>query len=166
MKTYLSIGLAVALASAAVAVPARAQASAEQRAAATELLMAMRVPDLLQSSMQTMLDTQLRAAPELAGVQDVMREFVARYVSWEALREQYVEIYARTFTEEELREMTDFYRSDVGQKLARATPRLMAEATAAGERAVQQHRPELEQMIRARLTQPPPPAPAPPPARP
>jgi hypothetical protein len=164
MKKYLSIGLALALA--AVAVPARAQASAGERAAATELLMAMRVPELLQSSMQAMLDTQMRAAPELAGVQDVLREFAARYVSWEALREQYVEIYARTFTEDEMRQMTDFYRSDVGQKLARATPRLMAETTAAGERTVQAHRAELEQMIRARLTQPPPPAPAPPPARP
>jgi uncharacterized protein len=89
-------------------------------------------------------------------------------VSWEALREQYVEMYANAFTEDELRQMTDFYRTDVGQKLARATPRLMAEGAALGERAIQAHRGELEEMITARLRQPPaapPPAPQPP-ARP
>lgn len=145
---------AAAVLGVAAAAPARAQPSAEQRAAATELLMAMHVPEVLDASVQQMLDQQVSAAPELAGVQDVMREFARRYVSWEALREQYVDIYAGSFTEDELRQMTDFYRSDVGQKLARATPRLMAEGAELGQRAVQAHRAELEQMIRARLGQP------------
>lgn len=165
MKMVSAAVLGVALAAA----PARAQPSAEQRAAATELLMAMHVPEVLDASVQQMLDQQIRAAPELQGVQDVMREFARRYVSWEALREQYVDIYAGSFTEDELRQMTDFYRSEVGQKLARATPRLMAEGADLGQRAVQAHRAELEQMIRARLSQPaaaPPPAPAPPATRP
>jgi hypothetical protein len=147
------LAAAVALALALAAAPARAQASPELRAAATELLVAMRAPEMLESSVRTMLDMQLRNAPELQGVQDVLRDFVARYVSWEALREQYVEIYAGAFTEDELRQMTDFYRSDVGQKLARATPRLMAESAALGERAVLAHRAELQQMIVARLQQ-------------
>lgn len=159
---------ALVLALTLFAAPARAQSSPEQRAAATELLVAMRAPEMLESSIRGMLDAQLRNAPELAGVQDVLREFVARYVSWEALREQYVEIYARSFTEDELRQMTDFYRSDAGQKLARAAPRLMAESAALGERAVQEHRAELQQMILARLRQQSPPAtpPAAPAARP
>jgi len=162
MKMILSAA-AAALGVVLAAAPARAQPSAQQRAAATELLMAMHVPEVLDASVQQMLDQQIRAAPELQGVQDVMREFARRFVSWEALREQYVDIYAGTFTEDELRQMTDFYRSDVGQKLARATPRLMAEGAELGQRAVQAHRAELEQMIRARLGQP---AAAPPAARP
>lgn len=163
---------AVALALVLAAAPARAQASPELRAAATELLMAMRAPEMLEGSVRTMLDAQLRSTPELQGVQDVLREFVARYVSWEALREQYVEIYADAFTEDELRQITDFYRSDAGQKLARSTPRLMAQSAALGERAVLAHRAELQRMIVARLQQQqrqqqPPPAPqAPPAARP
>ncbi|HET7461630.1 MAG TPA: DUF2059 domain-containing protein [Longimicrobium sp.] len=166
MKKILCAAAALVLALGAG--PARAQPSAGQRAAATELLMAMHVPEVLDASVRQMLDEQIRAAPELQGVQDVMREFARRFVSWEALREQYVDIYASSFTEDELREMTDFYRSDVGQKLARATPRLMALGAELGQRAVQAHRAELEQMIRARMGQPgaPPPAPPPPAARP
>ncbi|HYH78997.1 MAG TPA: DUF2059 domain-containing protein [Longimicrobium sp.] len=145
----LPVALALALTLAAGG--ARAQSSAEQRAAATELLVAMQAPQVMQGAIQATLDAQLRATPELQGVQDVVREFVARYVSWEALREQYVEIYAQAFTEDELRQMTDFYRSEVGQKLARSTPRLMAQGAALGERAVQDHRAELQRMILARL---------------
>jgi hypothetical protein len=167
MKKIPSVAVAAALVLAAGA--ARAQPSAGQRAAATELLMAMHVPEVLNASVQQMLDAQIRAAPELQGVQDVMRDFARRFVSWEALREQYVDIYASSFTEDELREMTDFYRTDTGQKLARATPGLMAQGAELGQRAVQAHRAELEQMIRARLAQPgatPPSAPPPPAARP
>jgi hypothetical protein len=156
--------LAVALVLAALATaPAAAQPSQAQRAAATELLVAMRVPELLDNSVRASMEAQLRVTPELRGMEEVMREFARRYVSWEALREQYVELYATTFTEDELRSMTDFYRSDVGQKLARTTPRLLAEGAALGERAIQQHRGELEQMIRARLRPPAPTAPPPPP---
>jgi hypothetical protein len=166
MTKFLSAALALALT--VFAAPTLAQSSPEQRAAATELLVAMRAPEMLESSVRTMLDAQLRNTPELAAVQDVMRDFVTRYVSWEALREQYVEIYARAFTEDELRQMTDFYRSDVGQKLARAAPRLLAEGAALGERAVQEHRAELERMFVARLRQQsaPPAAPAAPAPRP
>lgn len=166
MRKILSAAAAVVLVLAAG--PASAQPSAGQRAAATELLMAMHVPEVLNASVQQMLDAQIRAAPELQGVQDVMRDFARRYVSWEALREQYVDIYASSFSEDELREMTDFYRTETGQKLARATPRLMARGAELGQRAVQAHRAELEQMIRARLAQPgaTPPAPPPPAARP
>lgn len=155
MKKSLSaaLALAVALTLVLAAGRAHAQSAAEQRAAATELLVAMRAPEALQGSIQATVDAQLRASPELAGVQDVIRGFVARYVSWDALREQYVEIYASSFTEDELRAMTDFYRSEVGQKLARATPRLSAQLAALGERAVQEHRAELQQLILARLRQ-------------
>ncbi len=165
MKTFSTAAVALALVLAAG--PARAQASAGQRAAATELLLAMHAPETLQGAVQAGVDAQLRASPELAGVEDVIRGFIARYVSWEALGEQYVQIYADSFTEDELRQMTDFYRTDVGQKLARATPRLMAQGAALGERAVQEHRAELQQLILARLTPPAAPAsspPAPPPA--
>jgi hypothetical protein len=164
MKKSLSAALALALALAAGG--AHAQSAAEQRAAATELLVAMRAPEALQGSIQATVDAQLRASPELAGVQDVIRDFIARYVSWDALREQYVEIYASSFTEDELRAMTDFYRSDVGQKLARATPRLTAQLAALGERAVQEHRAELQRLILARLSQPAAPPPAAPAATP
>jgi len=161
MKHALAAALALA---AAVAMPAHAQPSQAQRAAATELLVAMRVPELLNSQVQASMTADLRTAPQLAGMEDVFQEFARRYVSWEALREQYVEIYAAAFTEDEMREMTDFFRSEAGQKLARTAPRLTAQAAALGERAIQQHRGELEQMIRARLQPAAAPPSTPPPA--
>lgn len=146
--------------------------SPTHRAAALELLEAMRVSEALQLSIETILDAQLQSNPELRPVEGVMRDFFARYMSWENLKEGYARIYAGAFTEPELREMTAFYRTPTGQKLARATPQLMREGSELGQRAVQEHMAELQQAVIQRLSDPTPapappaPAPAPPPPSP
>lgn len=158
--------LAVLLAAA----PAAAQpapVSPTHRAAALELLEAMRVSEALQLSIETVLQAQMQSNPELRPVESVMRDFFARYMSWENLKEGYAEIYSRAFTEPELREMTAFYRTPTGQKLARATPQLMREGSELGQRAVQEHMDELQEAVMRHLSgPPPPPPPAPAPAPP
>ena len=91
---------------------------------ALQLLEAMRMPEQIQSSIATVVATQARLNPDVPGLAEVLRDFLARYVTWDAMKEEYAEIYAGAFTEEELREMAAFYRTPTGQKLARATPQL------------------------------------------
>jgi hypothetical protein len=149
-----------------------APASPSHRAAALALLEAMRVSEALQLSNETVLQAQMQSNPELRPVESVMRDFFARYMSWENLKEGYADIYSRAFTEPELREMTAFYRTPTGQKLARATPQLMREGSELGQRAVQEHMDELQEAVLRHLSGPAPapvppapaPAPAPPPA--
>lgn len=130
---------------------ADAQQSASRRAAAMELLLAMRVPETLQASITTALQVQLQGNPQMRGMEPVLRDFFARYVSWDRLKDQYADLYASTFTEEELQQMTQFYRTPVGQKLARSSPLLLRQGAELGERAVRQHMPELQEMIRQQL---------------
>lgn len=138
--------------------------SPTHRAAALELLEAMRVSEALQLSIETVLAAQIQSNPELQSVESVMRDFFARYMSWENLKEGYAEIYSRAFTEPELREMTAFYRTPTGQKLARATPQLMREGSELGQRAVQEHMEELQEAVLRHLAGPPAPTPSPTPA--
>lgn len=147
--------------------PAAAQpapVSPTHRAAALELLEAMGVSQALQFSIETVLEAQMQSNPELQAVEGVMRDFFVRYMSWENLKDGYAEIYSRAFTEPELREMTAFYRTPTGQKLARATPQLMREGSELGQRAVQEHMAELQEAVLRQLAGPP--APPPPPATP
>lgn len=137
-----------------------------QRAAAAELLEAMHISAALDASINTMMEVQIQSMPALREVEPVMRDFFRRYMGWEALKDQYAEIYARAFTEEELRQFTAFYRTPAGQKLASATPQLMREGAALGERTVQEHMGELQQMILEHLGSRQAPAPAPRPGQP
>jgi hypothetical protein len=67
-----------------------------------------------------------------------MRELFAKRFTWERMKPEYVRMYASFYTEDELRQLTAFYESPVGQKslqiapevagwTARVAQRLMAE---------------------------------------
>jgi len=121
---------------------------------ALQLLEAMHVPEQIQASLETAIAAQVRVNPEVPGLQAALREFLQRYVTWSALRDAYADQYAAAFSEEELREMTAFYRTPAGQKLARATPQLTRVGAELGARLVAAHAAELEQVL-ARLPSPP-----------
>jgi|GEM_PF-1421294 len=142
----------------AQAAAARPEPTPEHRAAALELLEAIDVAGTLEASINSMMEIQMQSNPAVRSVESVMREFFRRHISWDALKGGYVDIYARTFTESELREMTAFYRTPTGRKLSRAMPHLMREGSALGNQAVEEHSDELRQMILDHLnTRTPPP---------
>jgi hypothetical protein len=123
---------------------------------ALQLLEAMRMPEQIQASLATVAATQARMNPDLPGLGDLLREFLARYVTWDALKDEYADLYAGAFTEEELREMAAFYRTPAGQKLARATPQLSRLGAEIGERVMRAHAAELQEMIARRAAAAPP----------
>jgi hypothetical protein len=157
MKTIRALAVLAALL-AACARPAAAQETLRHEMA-LQLLEAMRMPEQIQASLAAVVANQARQNPDLPGLPEVLREFLARYVTWDAMKNEYAEIYAAAFTEEELREMTAFYRSPTGQKLARFTPQLSRLGAELGERTMRAHSAELDQMIARRVgagTAPPP----------
>lgn len=119
--------------------------------AAEELLTEMNAEQMLTESINVMLDAQLQQTPELAQFEDVMRAFLEKYMGWQCLKEHMVRLYAEAFTEQELREIVAFYRSETGRKAIELTPVLMSEGMALGQQAVQDHLSELEQMILERM---------------
>ena len=151
------IALALALLAAAPAgVLAQTTPSAHapsHHAAALEMVEAANMDETLRQSLDTMLKLQTEQNAELKPFEDVMRTFFNRYMSWDALKNDYARLYADAFTEAELRQLTTFYRSPVGQKVATVTPQLMSRASEMGQRAVQAHLPELQQMIMERMQQ-------------
>jgi hypothetical protein len=153
-KIVLTLALLAATVTGAHAQAAAASApSPARRAAALEMVDAANMGGLMDQSINTMLQAQIQQNPQLAPLEDVMRAFFAKYMSWQVLREQYADLYATSFTEQELKQLTAFYRSPVGQKLGRVSPDLMTRASALGQQAVQAHLPELQQAIMERMQQ-------------
>lgn len=149
--------VALALALAAAAAPALAQTSdpsPAQMDAAFALVDEMNMEVTIRESLDAMLRMQLEQNPQIRPYEQVMRDFFARYMSWEELRDDYARLYADSFTEAELREMAAFYRTPTGQKMARLTPSLMARAAKLGENAVQANLPELQRMLMDAMSAP------------
>jgi len=115
--------------------------------AALELLVAMDVENTLEQSIETAMEAQIAGNSDLAPFHDVMEQFLRKYMSWESVKDELADLYAERFTEDELHQLTKFYRTDVGKKMARLTSDLMAKAGEIGQKKVEDHVSELQSMI-------------------
>ena len=136
----------------ALAVSAQAQQpSASHVKAVEELLQAMNVSVAMDRTIDVMLKAQIDANPEIKPYEDIMRQFLAKYLSWESVKPGMIQMYAEAFTEPELRELAAFYRTPLGQKAMTQLPELVQKGSALGQKAIQDHLPELQEAIAKKM---------------
>lgn len=137
-------GLALAL---ALVFSGSAVADDGARAEAERLLDVMHMDDVLDAAIDTALDAQVTANPGLAPYRAVMRGFLAKHMSYAALKPQLVDLYASEFTATELADTIAFYSTGTGQKLLEKLPSLMGKGAELGQQSIQEHLPELQALI-------------------
>ncbi len=141
---------------AAAATPAVAPLSAGHRKAAEALLVATNAGQNMTLAIDQMLAGQIEQNPGMKAVEPEMRAYLTRYMSWAALKDEMVQLYASAFTEKELRELTKFYLTPLGRKTIEQLPQITAAGMEIGQRRMQEHLPELQQAIAEKMkTQPP-----------
>jgi hypothetical protein len=85
-----------------------------------------------------------------AAVEEIRAEARALYVrifTADELRKQTVELYTKHFTEEEIVELTEFYRTPLGQKTLAATPAIMTDVMKVAMPAIQKEMPAFQQKV-------------------
>ena len=122
-------------------------------AAADSLLMASNMETMLAGMAERTVQSQLQAMPQLAPFADIFREFMFEQMDWKVLRPEFLALYVQTFSESELREVTAFYRTPLGQKLLAKSPELMARAMELSNRRVQAAMPRMLERIQARAAE-------------
>jgi uncharacterized protein len=120
--------------------------------AAESLLDLLDMDRMLRQSTDAMLRMQQEQNPMLAQFDDIMREFLERYLSWEELRPEYVRLYTDIYSEAELREMQAFYRTPLGQRMIATMPELMIRSSEISQRRMQAHMPELMRRLMERAS--------------
>lgn len=120
------------------------------RQSAEELVRAMNIEQTAMAGVNAMFELQIQQNPMLLPYRDVFQDWAKSFLSWEALAPQVIDVYAANFTEEELREMTAFYRSPTGQKALTKMEGLFRECAEIGQKLAERHQGELQEMIRQR----------------
>lgn len=145
MRPWISISILSSLA----LVPAATgeEISASHRAQARELLRAMELGEQFNSSLPLMIDVMARQNQGMTRYREVIDAWIRRYMTWEAVEPEMVELYAQTFSEPEMRELVAFYGTPVGKKTARAMPQLTEKGMVIGQRIGQAHAEDLRRMI-------------------
>lgn len=124
-----------------------ADKAAEQ--AAAQLLESMNMEVALQQGIEQTLDIQLQQNPNLQPFKATMLQFLNKYMSYDSLKPELIQIYAATFTATELQQINAFYATPIGQKVISKMPQLMAQGGQLGAKRVQDNIAELQQMLQA-----------------
>jgi hypothetical protein len=100
---------------------------------------------------QAMPEAQQGQTPEQKKIVTDFQQRVVALVNaklgWKALEPDFINLYATTYTEEELDGILAFYKSPVGQKMLEKTPELMAKSTEITQQKMRELQPEMNQMI-------------------
>ena len=123
------------------------QAGSSHQKAAEQMLTLMDMQSVMTRSVDEMLKAQIQANPTIAPYETVMKQFFAKYMSWDSLKPDIVKLYMKEFTEAELAELTAFYQTPTGKKAVQSMPNLMSKGAQLGVQRVQQHMPELQAAI-------------------
>lgn len=102
-----------------------------------------KMEDAINATIDQMTDMQMRANSNLSAYRPVVLAFFRKYMAWESLEGDFVKLYMKEFTEDEMKEMTRFYDSPLGKKITRRLPEITAQATAIGQTRVQDNLGEL-----------------------
>ena len=137
MKKILAIMMMTVM---AVSMFAAEAVSAERSKLAGELLTIMRQEQQMKNAFQMMRNMQQKMLPQMLeqnGVKltadqqaeqkkmmDEVMNIVEEEMSWNKLKPIVVEAYATTFSEQELKDLTTFFKSPVGQNFLDKTPML------------------------------------------
>lgn len=142
---------ALALVLVAGLAPAAAAQSHAQKESAAELLEVMKMDVAVRDATMMSVEMQVEANPALAPFRDVMSEFVDKYLTWQAMKPDLIQLYAESFSEPELRELIAFYRTPTGQKTIALLPELTRKGAEIGARLMELHAQELQEMIQQRV---------------
>jgi hypothetical protein len=117
--------------------------------AAEEMLLVSGTSAQFDKSVQNVINQYSGQIPETnrAAFVQVMTSFLNKYSSWDILKKDLMLMYAREFTEAELKQLTAFYKTPLGIKLNQKQPVLMQTAMTIGQQAVIAHQDELKQML-------------------
>lgn len=126
-----------------------AMADAASEKQAEILLSKLNMKTAMEQSMANLIDLQVQQQPALAPFRGVMQEFFAKYMSYESLKPDMVQIYAQAFTAGELKEINAFYETGTGKKTLEVMPTLMGQGGQLGAQRVQSNMGELREMIQA-----------------
>jgi hypothetical protein len=143
MKRLLMI---LALVLAATPAAAQPEVSPGEMAAVRELLEVSRTRENFILAME--LGMEQGGMGELTPeVRTVLREFMDEHFRFEDLEPEMIRLYTDLYTEEEIRGMTAFYRTPLGQRVIETLPQLSAASTRIAQERLQTVMPQLIQRI-------------------
>ncbi|MEZ4485852.1 MAG: DUF2059 domain-containing protein, partial [Syntrophotaleaceae bacterium] len=109
--------------------------------------------DPLYQQMEGMLETQFEQMniaeahrPVLKKYTQQMFQLLRTEMSWEVLKDDFIDLYLKVYSEREIEALNDFYRSEAGRKMIETMPLLMRESLTLTQQNMRRLMPRLQQI--------------------
>jgi hypothetical protein len=116
--------------------------------------------DQMMTSMEGIMEQQLKLIelpPEgqeaAKAVQKENIDWFSEFFVWEQMRDMYVDIYIEVFTEDELKELIQFYKSPLGQKMLKKMPELMQKSLQKTQTMLQENMPAFQERLQKTISE-------------
>lgn len=126
---------------------AQTQPKTSHYKAAEDMLTTMNMKQTLDESINQMLAIQIKNNPSMQPAEATLKQFFGKYMTWDALKEDYIAIYMNEFSEKELKDMTKFFNTPTGKKMALKQSTISLKGMQLGQEKVQAHMGELQEML-------------------
>ena len=73
-----------------------------------------------------------------------INDLVAREMQWQEIKNDYIKLYTDAFTEQELRQLIQFYSTPLGHKVIEKMPVLMEQSMQLGQKKMMKIKPEIQ----------------------
>lgn len=99
--------------------------------AAADLLEVLDLEKRAEKSVDAAVEDYLELKPGMKDHEEGVREFYGKYLGWESLENEMLDLFTGEFSEKEIREMVEFYGTPTGKKAAAMIDVLYREGVAA-----------------------------------
>ena len=130
-----------------------AQEKSSHYKAAEQMLLNMRADKVADDVMNNMFQMQAKANPMLEKNKENITGFLKKYMSWEAMREDMINVYMSEFSESELNDISAFYLTPAGKKMAEKQPNIMKKMMQVSQEKIQSHMGEIMNMMQKQQQQ-------------
>ena len=132
-----------------LACPVALADSASTHQAAEELVRTMHLGEQMRAMVPALIENFSAMRPQDPKLRQIMQQFFDTWFTAAELEPRIIEIYADTFTEQELKQYVRFYKTPAGQKLLEKSPELSARGMEIGRQIVTEHKADLIKIIEA-----------------
>jgi hypothetical protein len=73
-----------------------------------------------------------------------INDIMTRELQWEKMKDDYIDLYVDIFSEPEIRELIEFYKTPLGKKVIEKTPLLMQKSMQLGQQRATKIMPEIQ----------------------
>ena len=118
-----------------------------KRQSIEELLRVCRFEEYMHHFTDHLVDSTKQMNPDAARYENELREFYQNCISVDVLREETIKTYGEVFSEEEIRDITAFYRTSTGQKAIVKMPEIMQKTMGIASCRVGESLADFEKMV-------------------